>query len=62
MNEFVQQCEEAGDKVLALVLSYPKAVALCVLPAALASVMKVFNIPREVIIAMLDGAMEDIDA
>lgn len=60
-EEFVQQCEEAGDKVLTLVLSYPMTVAICVLSAVLASVMKAWNVPREAIIAALDYAPEDID-
>src|ERR1700761_5598649 len=48
---FIQQCEEAGKRIIEVVFSYQKPVTICVLPGVLASVMKVFNIPRETIIA-----------
>lgn len=57
---FVRQCEEAGERITDVLFSYPKPVTVCVLPGVLASVMQVFSIPRETIIAMLDSALEDM--
>ena len=57
---FVRQCNEAGEKITSVLFSFPKPVAVCVLPGLLAAVMQVFNIPRETIVAMLDSALEDI--
>jgi hypothetical protein len=57
---FMRQCGEAGEKITSVLFSFPKPVAICVLPGVLASVMQVFSIPRETIIAMLDSALEDI--
>lgn len=58
---FVRQCGEAGERITNLLFSYPKAVAICVLPGVLASVMKTFELPRDMIVAMLDSALEDIE-
>lgn len=58
--EFARQCEEAGEKINALLFTYPKPVAICVLPGVMAAVMKVFGVPREAVIAMLDSALKDI--
>lgn len=57
---FVRQCEEAGEKLTAVLFAYPKPVAICVLPGVLAAVMKTFDMPRETVIAMLDSALDDI--
>lgn len=57
---FVRQCSEAAEKITALLFSYPKPVATCVLPGVLAAVMKTLAMPREMVIAMLDSALEDI--
>lgn len=59
-EQFVRQCEEAGEKITSILFSYPKAVAVCVLPGVLASVMKVFSLPREMVVAMIDSAIEDL--
>lgn len=60
-STFVRQCEEAGGRITDVLFSYPKPVAICVLPGVLASVMKTFELPRAMIVAMLDGALEDIE-
>jgi len=57
---FVRQCAVISERIVDLLFSYPKPVAVCVLPGVLASVMQVFSLPRETIIAMLDSALEDI--
>jgi hypothetical protein len=59
---FTSQCDECGKKIIAVLFSYPKPVAICVLPGVLASVMRTFSMPREMILEMLDSAVEDIDA
>ena len=59
-EQFAQQCTEAGEKIMSLLFTYPKIVAVCVLPGVLASVMRVFGLPREAIVALLDGALEDM--
>jgi hypothetical protein len=59
-DEFSRQCEEAAKRITELLFSYPKPVAFCVLPGVLASVMTVFNMPRDTVIAMLDSALEDM--
>jgi len=61
-DEFSRQCQEVGEKITDVLFGAPKAVAVCVLPAVLAAVMRTLDIPRETIIAMLDSALEDIDA
>jgi len=58
---FVRQCEELGGKLNATLCGYPKPVAICVLPGVLAAVMRTFDLPREMVISMLDSALEDID-
>lgn len=58
---FVKQCAEAGERLTNVLFSYPKPVAVCVLPGVLASVMRTLGLPREMIVAMLDSALEDID-
>ena len=58
--EFVQQCDEAAEKVVTLLFSYPKPVAVCVLPGILAAVMTTLSLPRETIISMLDSALDDM--
>jgi len=59
-KEFSNQCEELGHKIIDLLLTAEKSVAICVLPAVLASTMMAFNLPRELIISILDSALEDI--
>ena len=61
-DQFAQQCQEIGEKITDVLFEAPKPVAVCVLPAVLAAVMRTLDIPRETIIAMLDSALEDIDA
>lgn len=58
--EFVRQCAELGNKITEMLFGYPKPVAICVLPGVLAAVAKTFDIPRDVFVAMLDSALEDI--
>jgi hypothetical protein len=58
---FVRQCAEAGERLTELLFSYPKPVAVCVLPGVLASVLRTLGLPRDVAVAMLDSALEDID-
>ena len=60
-KEFSSQCKELGNKIIDLLLTADKSVAICILPAILASTMKTFNLPRELGIAMLDSALEDIE-
>lgn len=57
---FIRQCGEAGERITDLLFSYPKPVAICVLPGILASIMETFDLPRDMIVAMLDSALEDI--
>lgn len=57
---FVRQCQEAGERLTAILFAYPKSVSICVLPGLLAVVMKTFDMSREMVIAMLDSALEDI--
>jgi hypothetical protein len=59
---FVRLCQSAGDIITETLMACPKPVAVCVLPGVLAAVMRTFEIPRETLIAMLDAALEDIDA
>lgn len=59
-ENFARQCEEVGEKITSLLFSYPKPVAVCVLPGILAAVMMTCAIPRETILAMLDSALEDM--
>jgi len=61
-NEFVRQCGELGNKLTEALFAYPKPVSVCVLPGVLAAVMRTFNLPRDMVIRMLDSALEDIDA
>jgi hypothetical protein len=60
-REFAQQCAEAGEKIANILTDYPKAVQVCVIPGVLASVSKVYGLPRAMVIAMLDSALEDIN-
>lgn len=57
---FVQQCQELSEKIVNLLVDYPKAVAICAVPGLMASMAKVYNLPRAMVIAMLDSALEDI--
>lgn len=57
---FARQCSEAGEKILNVLNAYPQAVRVCVLPGALASIAAAYGMPREMVIAMLDSALEDI--
>lgn len=60
LETFTRHCDEAGQKILATLFTYPKDVAACVLPAVLATVMHLLSIPRETVVAVLDAALEDI--
>ncbi len=59
-EKFSGQCAELGGKVTDLLFSYPKPVAVCVLPGVMAAVVMTLGIPREIFIAMLDSALEDM--
>ena len=59
-KEFSNQCKELGNKIIDLLFAGNKSVAICVLPAVLASTMTAFNLPRELVISMLDSALENI--
>jgi hypothetical protein len=59
---FVRLCNSASDIIIETLFACPKPVAICVLPGVLAAVMRTFGVPRETLIAMLDAALEDIDA
>jgi hypothetical protein len=59
--EFSRQCLELGGKITDMFFGYPKAVAVCTLPGVLAAVMRALDLPREMVIQMLDSALADID-
>jgi hypothetical protein len=47
-------------RTIDLLFSYPRPVAICVLPGILAAVMGAMELPRDVVVAMLDSALDDI--
>lgn len=54
-DDFERQCDEAGRKIIKILLSYPRPVAVWVLPVVLVSVMEALGVPREVVIRAIDG-------
>lgn len=59
-QEFARQCAEASGKIADVLTDYPGPVQICVAPGVLASVIKVYGLPRELMIAMFDSALEDM--
>ncbi len=58
--EFETRCSELASKIIDLFSNQSRNVTIVVLSGVIASVMTVFQIPRETVIAMIDSALEDI--
>ena len=60
-EEFVADCEELSKKILAMIIEYPKAVGICVMPGLVAVLIKENGIPKEVAFSMVESALEDME-
>ncbi len=49
-----------GSKITAMMFDYPKPVAVCVLSGVMAAVSVALGVPRDLLIQMLESALEAI--
>lgn len=59
-EKFEKDCTETAEQVVNILLGKSKLVAICVMPAVLATIIKTFEVPRDMAIRMMDSALEDI--
>ncbi len=60
-NEFEEKCGELSKRIVDILSNSDKKVIICVLPGVTAAISKVFDIPRDVIVQMIDSALEDMN-